>query len=144
MNCLNWYLAYSFCIWDGGRLPTEAEWNGAAAGGAEQRPFPWGSVDPSPGLSAYLMYARVGSVSPAGDGVWGHADLAGSVWEWARDSFGDYPLPCVDCVALSTGSNKVLRGGAVGFSRDNLSTYFRYFYDPGSQASTRGVRCVAP
>ena len=40
INCIDWYEAYMFCIWDGGRLPTELEWNYAAAGGSEQRPYP--------------------------------------------------------------------------------------------------------
>ena len=40
MNCVDWYVANAFCIWDGGRLPTEAEWNYAAAGGDQQRYYP--------------------------------------------------------------------------------------------------------
>src|SRR5579859_2495957 len=44
--CVNWYEAYAFCIWDGGFLPSEAEWEYAAAAGSEQRQFPWGSVAP--------------------------------------------------------------------------------------------------
>jgi sulfatase modifying factor 1 len=55
MVCVNWYEAYAFCIWDGGFLPSEAEWEYAAAGGSEQRKYPWGSTDP--GLaSRYAIY----------------------------------------------------------------------------------------
>lgn len=37
INCVNWYETWAFCIWDGGRLPTEAEWEFVAAGGARNR-----------------------------------------------------------------------------------------------------------
>jgi hypothetical protein len=43
---VTWVDAYAFCIWDGGFLPSEAEWGYAAAGGAQQREYPWGSTDP--------------------------------------------------------------------------------------------------
>jgi sulfatase modifying factor 1 len=46
INCVNWYQAYAFCSWDGGFLPSEAEWNYAASGGSEQRYYPW-SIPPS-------------------------------------------------------------------------------------------------
>jgi formylglycine-generating enzyme len=43
INCVNWYEAFAFCIWDGGRLPTESEWEYTATGGAENRIYPWGA-----------------------------------------------------------------------------------------------------
>ncbi len=45
MNCLSWCVAFAFCVWDGGRLPTEAEWEYVAAGGGDtlgNRLYPWG------------------------------------------------------------------------------------------------------
>ena len=43
INNVSWFLAFAFCAWDGGRLPTYAEANYAAAGGSEQRYYPWSS-----------------------------------------------------------------------------------------------------
>jgi formylglycine-generating enzyme required for sulfatase activity len=110
INSMTWFVGFAFCIWDGGRLPTEAEWNYAAAGGSEQRYYPWSSppesttIDPSyavyntSGLAEPLSPA--GSRSPRGDGRWGHADLAGNLWEFTRDQIDatfSYVEPCVDC-----------------------------------------------
>jgi sulfatase modifying factor 1 len=44
MTCITWYEAMVFCLWDGGYVPTEAEWDYAAAGGSEQRVYPWSSL----------------------------------------------------------------------------------------------------
>ncbi|MGH7734683.1 MAG: SUMF1/EgtB/PvdO family nonheme iron enzyme, partial [Gemmatimonadales bacterium] len=43
IDCVNWYEAYAFCIWDGGFLPAEAEWEFAAADGDQVREYPWGT-----------------------------------------------------------------------------------------------------
>jgi len=39
INCITWYEAMAFCIWDGGYLPTEAEWD-ALRGGARTNGYP--------------------------------------------------------------------------------------------------------
>lgn len=49
---VSWFDAFAFCIWDGGRLPTYAEWNFAAAGGDEQRYYPWSSPAQSSEITA--------------------------------------------------------------------------------------------
>src|SRR4029079_6989261 len=104
--CVSWYEAYAFCIWDGGRLATEAEWNYAAAGGDEQRVYPWSVPATSKTIdSTYAVYGVapdygiVGS-KPNGNGRWGHADLAGSLWEWTRD-WAHTPYASTSCTNCS-------------------------------------------
>jgi formylglycine-generating enzyme len=107
INCVSWLEAYAFCIWDGGFLPSEAEWQYAAAGGNQQRPYPWGSADPGtenqyaiygcyypfgpPGFmcSSVSNIAPVGTV-PAGAGLFGHLDLAGEVYQWTLDWYANF------------------------------------------------------
>jgi len=120
MNCITWYEAYAFCIWDGGRLPTEAEWTYVAAGGGGadgQRLYPW-SVPPSSeivdgtyAINSVRAPAKVGSRSPKGDGKWMQADLVGNVAEWVADYAGDYPLPCNNCANRIVSERRVARGG---------------------------------
>jgi len=129
INCVNWYEAFAFCAWDGGRLPTETEWNFAAAGGNEQRYYPW-SVPPGSTVidESYASYGGLGDgvagstfadilvpgARPKGDGKWGHADLAGSMWEWTFDWYASpYPqVQCVDCANATESFAKVVRGGS--------------------------------
>ena len=58
INCVDWAEAYAFCIWDGGFLPSEAEWEYAAAGGSLQLDYPWGSAGPGT-LNAYASTAAI-------------------------------------------------------------------------------------
>ena len=128
MNCIDWYEAYAFCIWDGGFLPSEAEWEAAAAGGPEQRAYPWGSAAPTGDL--YLISdcdypagatgcSGVANIAPVGTamlgaGRWGQLDLAGELAEWTLDYYAPYVDPCTDCVFLTDYSYRVVRGGSFG------------------------------
>lgn len=101
INCVNWYQAQAFCIWDGGFLPTYDEWEYAAAGGSEERTYPWGEVAPSISFASYdclfdgleacgqADIPEVGS-TPLGDSRWGHADLAGSMYELTLEPYGGW------------------------------------------------------
>ncbi|HWZ89466.1 MAG TPA: formylglycine-generating enzyme family protein [Polyangiaceae bacterium] len=159
INCLNWFEAEAFCIWDGGRLPTEAEWNYAAAGGTEQRFYPWGSSPPdcsyanfvgamfgtSPCFSpvSYGAPNRVGSESPKGDGKFGQADLAGNVWEWVQDWYANpYANPCNDCADLTASTYRLLRGGSFNSIAAELTSTVRNGVDPSIHLSYSGARCA--
>jgi formylglycine-generating enzyme required for sulfatase activity len=162
LTCMNWFEAHAFCIWDGGFLPSEAEWKYAAAGGDEQRMYPWGSTDPGTD-SQYAIFdcyypnktkgnctsianvPKVGS-TPLGIGRFGQYDLSGSVWEWDLDNFANYVSPCTDCAYLSGTGDRVLPGGGfhtplmpdlLSSNRQSVSYATTYRGDYGV-----GVRCA--
>ncbi len=147
--CLSWYVAYAFCIWDAGFLPSEAEWNFAASGGAEQRVYPWSipatsnDIDMSHAVYGSMTSADVGSKSPLGDGHFGHADLAGNVAEWTLDVYANpLSLPCIDCAVLSGNQNRVVRGGGFAANDVDVIAAKAIAQSPSERLSIRGVRCA--
>ena len=159
INCLDWYEAEAFCIWDGGRLPTRAEYQYAAAGGSEARSYPWGNNTPpfdaslaifncyyngtGPGTCTGLTnLGLVGSV-PAGNARWGHADLGGNIFEWVQDYAGPEPSPCVDCANLTVAPTRMLMGGSFnGHPGFMLTTGNSYDAIPENRNLQFGVRCA--
>lgn len=155
INCVNWYEAMAFCIWDGGWLPTEAEWEFAAAGGGEERLYPWGSAFPSVDTgransyySDYSSYVAVGS-HPTGAGRWGHLDLAGSVWEWTLDWFSDTwyagaSASGADPCNLTPATYRIYRGGSWNLLGDDgyLRGAYRNPGSPSNRYNDLGLRCA--
>jgi sulfatase modifying factor 1 len=155
IDCVNWYEAYAFCIWDGGFLPSEAEWEYTAAGGSEQLEYPWGSTAPGtacPGTGCeYAIYscdypsgpgncAGMANIAPVGTatlgaGLWGQLDMAGNVWQWDLDWWepSSYVNPCKDCADLSAASARVLRGGSFDVNAYALLPPGRSFGTPSDR-----------
>jgi formylglycine-generating enzyme required for sulfatase activity len=160
IGCVTWFEAFAFCVWDGGFLPTEAEWNYAAAGGGDQRAYPWSN--PVSSVTIDCLHANydaqgtqycidppnggmnvVGSESPAGDGKWGQADLAGNAWEWNLDSYhAAYVVPCDNCADLSPAANHMVRGGAAFWNADAARVGYRNFRADTSRTTADGMRCA--
>jgi formylglycine-generating enzyme required for sulfatase activity len=157
MSCIDLYAAYAFCIWDGGRLPTDAEWELAAAGGDENRLYPWGQtppddtlINPCDGLYCSDSIDPVGTYASAA-GRWGHLDLAGSVTEWVRDHVNvtldhqGWVGGCVDCLDLDPccGGPSFIRGGGVALEPTRLRAAARgRYYDFGEGTGARCARDV--
>jgi formylglycine-generating enzyme required for sulfatase activity len=150
IECLDWYTAFAFCAWDGGRLPTYAEWNYAAAGGSEHRYYPWSVPPTSEAIDdSYAVYCggaclpqNVGSKSPKGDGKWGQSDLGGNAWEWTLDwSPKQYILPCQDCAEVSAGAYRVFLGGSNNDIESTLLSASRHISVPEYHGVV-GARCA--
>jgi formylglycine-generating enzyme required for sulfatase activity len=133
---VSWYEAAAFCAWSRSSLPSEAEWERAAAG-PEGRRFPWGASLPDHHHANFGR--RFGGVTPVGlfpDRTSGEGvhDLAGNVWEWSLDPYAPHG-----------DAYRVLRGGCHQNGWRFLRTSERIHAAPGQRYvnfGSIGFRCV--
>jgi len=121
---VSWDDAVAFCAWvkqttgKQVQLPTEAQWEKAARGEKGLK-YPWGDSEPDASKLNYNMNVKdttaVGKYSPAGDSLYGLADMAGNVWQWTADWYSDTyygSSPASNPLGPTTGQYRVLRGGS--------------------------------
>lgn len=151
MTNVSWFGAWAYCAYYEYRLPTEFEWEKAARGAEDDRPFPWGdeimrenanfyaSRDPFEDMASfgsrtspvgffngqiYDGYETQDSASP-----YGLYDMAGNVWQWIGDIIPDF-------------SDRFLRGGSKDTYDMDLRIWVRNSAPPMYFSPGVGFRCV--
>jgi formylglycine-generating enzyme required for sulfatase activity len=157
VETVTWHDAVSFCqklteheraadcLPDGYvyRLPTEAEWEYAARGGAKIGVFVYSGSSSLDEVGWYTSNSDddthpVGQKQPNELGLY---DMSGNVWEWCHDWYGDYPSGSVtDPAGPSSGSERVFRGGSWTYSTDQCRVTKRRSWNPLSAECDIGFR----
>lgn len=153
-----WHEARAYCRWAGRRLPSEAEWELAAAaeptarGGLSprKRRYPWGDAEPTPRL-ANLDGHALGTIAvgalPDSDSAFGCRQMIGNAWEWTADTFGPFPEFTPDMYEDYSqplfGHTKVLRGGAWTTRGRMIRNTWRTYYGPERNDVFAGFRTCA-
>jgi iron(II)-dependent oxidoreductase len=154
-----WHEAQAYCRWAGRRLPTEAEWEVAAAAepaangqslASTKRRFPWGKEAPradQANLDGYALGTVDVGAHAAGDSAFGCRQMIGNVWEWTQDTFAPYPgfVPDMyqDYSQPLFGVTKVLRGGAWPTRARMIRNTWRTYYGPERNDVFAGFRTCA-
>jgi iron(II)-dependent oxidoreductase len=156
VTSLSWFEADAYARWRGKRLPTEAEWEFAAAFdpvAGRSRLFPWGDepLDETEGADADCDLRHLGPQTVAAvfnRTVSGIEDMAGKIWEWTSTPFLPYP----GFVAFPydgyskdhmDGAHYVCRGGSWATDPRILRCSFRNWYVPTYRQGFLGLRLAS-
>jgi formylglycine-generating enzyme required for sulfatase activity len=142
VNCIDLRQADAHCRAMGKRLPTEREWEYAAAGGAERRSYSWGEEEPTRERACFAHDGGSCPVASFAAGAFGLFDMTGNVWEWTSSVFAPYPS-ATTAEPVVEGRHYVYRGG--GWSRRFakwMRTRTRSRYQPHESNAHLGVRCA--
>jgi formylglycine-generating enzyme required for sulfatase activity len=151
---VSWYAAAAYCLAQGKRLPTEAEWEFAARGGLEGKAFPWGDEMPDKAranFSESRLNAATAVASYPANG-YGLFDMAGNVWEYLADEWQKYRPGATNGSAaadifagrsyLQVKTRRALRGGSYGGAPINLRVTYRDSHLPANAGDHVGFRCA--
>ncbi|MFM8784754.1 MAG: formylglycine-generating enzyme family protein [Phycisphaerales bacterium] len=141
---VSWSLVQGFLTATGMRLLTEAEWEYACRAGTTTA-FNNGSNDGNTATNFAWFTTNAGNqTKPVGTKAgnrFGIHDMHGNVWEWVSDWYATYPSTCqANPTGPTTGTNRVVRGGAWSASTDFLRSSDRIFGAPASVSNAVGFR----
>jgi len=147
---VDWMQAKTYCNWVERDLPTEAQWEKAARG-TDKRIYPWGNEEPNENLANFYLTSpksifEVGSF-PDGTSPYGVMDMAGNVWEWVNDWYGDNYYSEIknsikDPQGPNSGDGHVIRGGAFQNTPWIIRTTTRMQSYLDSNGRDIGFRCA--
>jgi gamma-glutamyl hercynylcysteine S-oxide synthase len=150
---VSWYEADAYARWSGGRLPSEAEWEKAAAWdparGASRR-YPWGNEPFEPvraNLDQRHLEPEAAGAYLEGRSAYGCLQMLGDVWEWTETWFDGYrgfvSFPYKEYSEIFFGKiYRVLRGGSFATRATVARTTMRNWDLPERRQIFAGFRCV--